>query len=37
MGVNMLNFHSRKTQKVISGVIILFLIVAMVLPMLLGM
>ncbi len=33
----MINFHSKKTQKIISGVIILILIVAMVLPLLLGM
>mgnify|MGYP006939886424 CR=1 FL=1 len=33
----MFNIHNKKTQRIISGVIILFLILAMVLPMLLGM
>lgn len=33
----MINFHSRKTQRIIAGVIVLFLILAMVIPMLLGM
>lgn len=33
----MFNMHNKKTQRIVSGVIILFLIVAMLLPMLLGM
>lgn len=33
----MFNMRNKKTQRIISGVIILFLILAMVLPMLLGM
>lgn len=33
----MLNMHNKKTQRIVSGVIILFLIAAMLLPMLLGM
>lgn len=35
--VVMINFHSRKTQRIIAGVIVLFLILAMVIPMMLGM
>lgn len=33
----MFNIYSRKSKKVISAVIIVFLIIAMVLPMVLGM
>jgi len=33
----MFNIYSKKTKKVISAVIIIFLIIAMVLPMALGM
>lgn len=33
----MFNMRNRKTQRIISGVIILFLVLAMVIPMLLGM
>lgn len=33
----MLNMHNKKTQRIVSGVIILFLVLALVLPMLLGM
>lgn len=33
----MFNIHNKKTQRIISGIIIMFLILAMVLPMLLGM
>ena len=33
----MINMHTRKTQRIVSGIIILFLILAMIIPMLLGM
>ncbi len=33
----MFNMRNRKTQRIVSGVIILFLILAMVVPMMLGM
>ncbi len=33
----MINMHNRKTQRIVSGIIILFLILAMIIPMLLGM
>lgn len=36
-GSVMFNIYSRKTKKIISAVIIIFLIIAMVLPMALGM
>lgn len=33
----MFNIYSKKSKKIFSGIIIIFLILAMVLPMLLGM
>lgn len=33
----MFNMHNRKTQRIVSGIIILLLIVVMVVPMMLGM
>ncbi len=33
----MFNIHNKKTQRIISGIIILFLVLAMVIPMIMGM
>lgn len=33
----MFNLHNKKTQRIISGIIILFLVLAMVIPMIIGM
>ncbi len=30
----MFNFHNKKTQRIISGIIVLFLIIAMIAPLL---